>query len=229
MKFILSLILSLILLPFLCFAPGAFAQLAKTPEMALIAAAEEGDAADVRRLLAAGVSMNARDARGRTALLAATHANRIETARLLIDAGSDVNAQDAIKDSPFLYAGAEGRLEILRLMLTGTRSRPDFKLLNRYGGNALIPACHHGHVETVCELLKTDIPVDFVNSLGWTALLETVILGDGSVGYIEITKLLLARGATVNLADRDGVTPLAHALRRGHRAVAEVLRAAGGK
>jgi len=222
-------ILSLILVPCLCFAPGVFAQLAKTPEMALIAAAEEGDTADVRRLLAAGVGINTRDARGRTALLAATHANRIETARLLIDAGADVNAQDAIKDSPFLYAGAQGRLEILRLMLSGTRSRPDFKLLNRYGGNALIPACHYGHVETVRELLKTDIPVDFVNSLGWTALLETVILGDGSARYVEITKLLLARGATVNLPDRDGVTPLAHALRRGQKAVAEVLRAAGGK
>lgn len=225
MKFILALIL----LPCLWFASGVSAQLAKTPEMALIAAAEEGDVADVRRLLAAGVSMNARDARGRTALLAATQANRIETARLLIEAGSDVNAQDVIKDSPFLYAGAEGRLEILRLMLAGTRSRPDFKLLNRYGGNALIPACHHGDVETVRELLKTDIPVDFVNNLGWTALLETVILGDGSARYVEITKLLLARGASVNLPDRERATPLAHALRHGHRDVAAVLRAAGGK
>ena len=198
-------------------------------DAALIAAAEAGDAAQVKRLLASGVSVNARDARGRTALLAATHANRVEAARLLIEAGSDVNAQDGIQDSPFLYAGAAGRLEILKLILAGTRSRPDFKVVNRYGGNALIPACHHGHVETVRELLKTKIDVDFINNLGWSALLETVILGDGGPRYIEITKLLVARGAKVNLADRDGVTPLAHALKRGHGAVADVLRAAGGR
>ena len=167
-------------------------------DAALIAAAEAGDAAQVKRLLASGVSVNARDARGRTALLAATHANRVEAARLLIEAGSDVNAQDTIQDSPFLYAGAEGRLEILKLILAGTRSRSDFKVVNRYGGNALIPACHHGHVETVRELLKTNIDVDFINNLGWSALLETVILGDGRI-VIAAVKERGARGVCVDI------------------------------
>jgi ankyrin repeat protein len=97
---------------------------------------------------------------------------------------------------------------------------------NRYGGNALIPACHHGHVETVRELLKTKIDVDHVNSLGWTALLETVILGDGSVRYVEITRLLLAQRANATIADRSGVTPLAHARSRGHVEIARLLERA---
>ena len=203
--------------------PLAFAQPAAPRENRLILASEAGDLAMVKSLLAQGANVEARDVRGRTALLAATHANRVEVARLLIAAGADVNARDAIEDSPYLYAGAEGRLEILKLTLA---AGADLKSTNRYGGTALIPACHHGHVEVVRELLKTRIAVDHVNKLGWTALLETVILGDGSPRYREIARLLLEHGANSAIADREGVTPLVHAQRRGHRDMVVLLQAA---
>lgn len=195
-------------------------------DWALIAAAEQGDTAAVQRLLHEGASVGARDKRGRTALLAATHGNRVEAARVLIAAGADVNAKDAIEDSPFLYAGAEGRNEILKMTLA---AGADLKSTNRYGGTALIPAAHHGHVETVKILLATPIDEDHVNKLGWTALLEAVILGDGGPAHTEIVRLLIAARANVNLADRDGVTPLAHARRRGFAAMARILEAAGGR
>ena len=135
----------------------ASAQPGATGDMALIAAAERGDTAAIRKLLAEGAGVNARDGQGRTALLAATQRNRIEAARVLIEAGADVNAKDGLQDSPFLYAGAEGRLEILKLTLA---HGADLKSTNRYGGTALIPAGHHGHVETVRELLRTAIAVE---------------------------------------------------------------------
>lgn len=160
------------------------------------------------------------------ALIEATGRNDIETARRLIAAGTNVNAQNEQRDSAFLLAGARGRLEILRLTL---QAGADLKSTNRYGGTALIPACHHGHVETVRELLKTTIDVNHVNRLGWTALLEVVILGDGSAPYVEITRLLLARGADVNLSDNQGVTPLGHARQRGQREIASILEAAGAR
>jgi ankyrin repeat protein len=197
-----------------------------TKDRALIAAAERGDIATVQALLRDGASPAARDGRGRTALLAATHGNKAEAARLLIAAGADVNAKDDMADSPFLYAGAEGRNEILRLTLA---AGADLKSTNRYGGTALIPAAHHGHVETVKILLATAIDKDHVNKLGWTALLEAVILGNGGPAHTEIVRLLTAAGANVNIADRDGVTPLAHARRRGFAAMARTLEAAGGR
>lgn len=160
------------------------------------------------------------------ALIDATRRNDVETARRLIAAGASVNAQDENRDSAFLLAGAEGRLEILKLTL---QAGADLKSTNRYGGTALIPACHHGHVETVRELLKTGIDVNHVNRLGWTALLETVILGNGSAPYVEITRLLVAHKADVNLADKQGLTPLAHARQRGHREIVAILEAAGGR
>lgn len=160
------------------------------------------------------------------ALIEATVRNDVERARRLIAAGTSVNAQDEKRDSAFLLAGAEGRLEILKLTL---QAGADLASTNRYGGTALIPACHHGHVETVRELLKTAIDVNHVNRLGWTALLEVVILGDGGPAYVEITRLLLAHGADVNLPDNQGVTPLGHARQRGQREIASILEAAGGR
>ena len=203
-------------------------------EPALPDAAARGDIAAVRALTAeraqnkveTKIEIDARDAQGRTALLIATHRNDVEMARVLIDAGADVNAKDAIQDSPYLYAAAEGRLDILRMTLA---AGADLKSVNRYGGTGLIPAAHHGHVDTVRELLRTGIAVDHVNRLGWTALLEAIILGDGGAAHTEIVHLLIAAKADVNLADSQGVSPLAHAERRGYRDMAMILRAAGAR
>ena len=199
---------------------------AATPDSELIAAAAAGDVPRVKQALAQGASVRARDAAGRTALVAATYGNHVEVARALIAAGADVNAQDGLRNSAFLLAGARGYLEIVRMTLA---AGADLRSTNRYGGTALIPACHYGHVETVRELLRTSIDVDHVNNLGWTALLEAVILGDGGPAHTEIVRLLIARGASVNLADRDGVTPLAHATRRGQSEIVRLLRSAGGR
>ena len=195
-------------------------------DLAVIAAAAKGDLDGVARAMRAGGGIRARDAQGRTALLAATYGNHVPVALLLMAAGSDVNAKDNQENSAFLLAGAEGYLDILKLTL---RSGADVKSTNRYGGTALIPAAHHGHVEAVKELLKTAVPVDHVNKLGWTALLEAVILGDGGARHTEIVRLLVAAKANLNLADKDGVTPLAHAKRRGYAEIARILEAAGAK
>lgn len=105
---------------------------------------------------------------------------------------------------------------------------PDLELRNRFGGIALIPASERGHVDYVRALLReTDIDVDHVNRLGWTALLEAVILGDGGRAHQEIAELLITAGATVDLPDRDGVTALEHAERRGFTRIADLLKSAG--
>jgi uncharacterized protein len=192
----------------------------------LIDAAARGDLPQVRRLLDTGAPIEQRDARGRTPVLAATAGNHVEVARLLISRGADVNAQDNQRDSAFLLAGASGYTGIVRATLA---AGADLKSINRYGGAALIPACHHGHVDTVRLLLTTPIDVDHVNNLGWTALLEAVILGDGGPRYVEIVRMLIARGASVNLADKQGVTPLTHARERAQGRVVEVLQGAGAR
>ena len=193
----------------------------------LLSAAERGDTAAVLRLIAAGADINARDVRGRTPALAATHANRVETVGALIDAGADINIRDDRKDNPFLYAGAEGLLDILRLAIA---AGADTRLTNRFGGTALIPAAERGHVAIVEELLThSNVDVNHINNLGWTALLEAIVLSDGGLPHQQIVQLLIAHGADVTIPDQDGVTPLQHARRRGFTEIEHMLAQAGAR
>ena len=193
---------------------------------AMLDAAARGDVEALKRLVSAGASLESANAAGETPLLLAVKNNHLPAAAFLIDAGSNINAQAANKDSPWLLAGALGRTEMLRHMIP---KGPDFSLRNRFGGNALIPACERAHVETVKLLLTTKIDVNHVNNLGWTCLLEIVILGDGGARHVEVAKLVLAAGADPNIADKDGVSPLTHARGKRQTEIARLIEAAGGR
>lgn len=189
-------------------------------------AVQRGDLAAMQKRAASGQAIDARNGQGQTALLIATHRNHVGVAQWLISRGANVNAKDDISDSPYLLAGARGRLEILRMTLA---AGADLHSVNRYGGTALIPAAHYGHVEVVREMLKTRVDVNHINRLGWTALLEAIILGDGGAAHTEIVGLLLEAGAKPELADHQGVTPLAHAKQKGQAAIVKLLLSAGAK
>ena len=192
----------------------------------MLDAAERGDVETLKRLIAAGAPVDAVNGVRETPLLLAVKNDRLAAAVLLIEAGGNINAQAANMDLPWLLAGALGRTEMVRHMIP---REPDFSLRNRFGGNALIPACERAHVDTVKLLLTTKIDVNHVNNLGWTCLLEIVILGDGGARHVEVGKLVLAAGADANIADKDGVSPLAHARRKGQREIGRLIEAAGGR
>jgi ankyrin repeat protein len=203
--------------------------MAGTPaDQALLTAASRDNAAGVRVALAEGADVNARDNHGQTALLFAVQHNDLALALELIQNGADINAQALNQDTPWLLAGALGRTEMLAAMLE--TAKVDYAIRNRYGGNALIPACERGHVDTVRLLLeRSKIDVNHINNLGWTGLLEAVILSDGGPRHVEIVRLLLAAGADPNIADKEGVTPLQHARDRRYDAIAALIKDAGGK
>ncbi|MGE7624758.1 ankyrin repeat domain-containing protein [Viridibacillus sp. NPDC096237] len=193
-------------------------------QMSLFEAVEKQDVNAVKKALKSEQSINTQDSKGRTALMLATYNNDVKSAKVLIEAGADVNIQDDMQNSPFLYAGAEGYLDIVKLT---TKAGADPKLTNRYGGIALIPASEHGYVDVVKFLLtETNSDVNHINNLGWTALLEAIILGDGGKKQQETVRVLLEYGANPNLADRDGVTPLEHAEKLGFKEIENLIRKA---
>ena len=192
-------------------------------KLKLIEAVKQNDTTKISTFIKQSTfDINTKDNEGRSLLLIATNHQYYEMTKLLVKNGADVNKQAKNKDSAFLYAGATGQTELVKIFLQyGAR----FDIYNRYNGTALIPACERGHIETVRLLANTkNFPIDHVNRLGWTGLMEAVILGDGSTKYQQIIQILKAAGANMHIPDLDGTTPLQHAERRGFTEIVAILK-----
>ncbi|MFJ5791796.1 ankyrin repeat domain-containing protein [Lysinibacillus sp. NPDC093197] len=189
----------------------------------LIQAVEKNDVEMVLEIIQdSSYPLNETNNKGESPLLIATHENYIEVAKRLIDAGADINQQDHIQDSAYLYAGAQGKTEILKYMLE--HAEPNQKIVNRYGGNALIPAAEKGHLNNVKLLLEDGkVDIDHQNKFGYTALIEAVALTDGSVVYQQIVQELLAYNANKELRDNSGKTALDYAKEMGYSKMVEML------
>ena len=161
-------------------------------------------------------------------LLAAAYANDVRAARTLVADGADVNAKDDSEQSAYLIATSEIGDDPHLLELT-LDAGADVDAKDSFNGTGLIRAAERGYARVVRRLLATDIDLDHVNRLGWTALLEAIVLGEGGRAHTDTVRLLVDAGADVNLPDREGTTPLAHARRRDMTAIERILRRAGAK
>jgi len=213
-------------------APAARAQVPPSPSEikgyeSLHAAAAAGDLGELRRLIGAGAPLDMRDRHGRTPLMVAAYKRDLAAAGLLIDAGADLNALDRQDYDVLTISGVLDDPAMVRLALK--RGADPALVTSPYRGTALIASAHLGHVEVVRLLVEAGAPLDHVNNLDWTALIEAIVLGDGGPAHTEIVGILVAAGADVNLADGGGNTPLALAQRRGYRDIAQILEAAGAR
>jgi ankyrin repeat protein len=116
---------------------------------------------------------------------------------------------------------------MLRIALAGGGKATN--VTSPYDGTALIAAAHLGHAEVVRTLIAAKAPLDHVNNLGWTALIESIVLGDGGKNHTDTLEALVKAGANLNLADRNGTTPLGLARGRGYKEMVAVLEKAGAK
>jgi uncharacterized protein len=207
------------------------AQIAPSPaEMntyeGLFAAVAEGNLEQVKELIAAGADLEERDAHARTPLLVAAHLSHDEVAKVLLEAGANPNALDEQRYDLITIAAVNNDVEMIKVGLE-YGADPN-NITSPYDGTALIAAAHLGHVETVQTLIDAGAPLDHVNNLGWTALIEAIVLGDGGERHTAVVKALVEAGATINLADRNGKTPLALAMDRSYEEMIEILKRAGG-
>ena len=190
----------------------------------LHAAANRGDAAEIRALAASKVNLEERDGHGRTAVHIAAHGGHREALRALAAAGANLKAQDSRRYDIITIAAVRDDVAFVDLAITlGSDPRA---ITSPYDGTALIAAAHLGHDGVVRSLIKARAPLDHVNNLGWTAVIEAVVLGDGGARHQATLKALVDAGASTSITDRAGQTPLALAKSRGFGAMVAILEAA---
>ncbi|RYY57617.1 MAG: ankyrin repeat domain-containing protein [Comamonadaceae bacterium] len=216
----------------LCAAAAVSAQVAPSPSEAatyrgLHAAAHRGDVAQIETLAAARADLDARDAHGRTPLHVAAFARKRDAIRALARAGAALNLLENDRYDAVTIASVANDEETLRVLLAlGASAR---QVTSRYDGTALIAAAHLGHAGVVRQLIAAGAPLDHVNNLHWTAVIESIVLGDGGARHVDTLRALIDARANLQLADRQGQTPLALARARGYTTMVDMLVAAGAK
>lgn len=185
-------------------------------------AAHEGRLDDITRLLASGADPNVRDRAERTPAHIAAFASQDDALKALAAGGADMNALENRMYDVVTIAAVANDPELVSLALS-LGNKPDL-VTSVYDGTALIAAAHLGHHEVVARLVAAGAPLDHINNLGWTALIEAVVLGDGGPDHTKTVQILVEAGADQTITDREGVTPLQHATSRGYADIVTLLR-----
>ena len=184
-------------------------------------AAHLGQTDAIKKLIAAEADIEARDASGRTPLIIAAFASHDEAVKILAESGADLNALEHRDYDIVTIAAVANDVELLDLALDLGASAGN--VTSPYEGTALIAAAHLGHHEVVKRLIESDAPLDHINNLHWTALIEAVVLGDGGADHIETARLLVEAGADQSITDSDGVTAKQLAKQRGYEAMLKLF------
>jgi len=226
MHFVVALLLALLA------ALPASAQIAPTEAElraygGLHAGAARGDIVDIEKRIGSGENREAIDSRHRTALHVAVYQKKYDAARTLIRLGADPNKLEIDRYDIITIAAVANDVPMLRIALEGGGNPK--AITSRYDGTALIAAAHLGHAEIVRMLIAAGAPLDHVNNLQWTALIESIVLGDGGKNHTETLRALIDAGANVNISDGSGSTPLRLAKNRGYREMIAILEKAGAK
>ncbi len=205
---------------------GAVAQTPPSPSdiaqyTGLHALAWQGDALTIRDLAAGGADPNAVDGNNRTPLHVAAFASNEAALRALVEIGADPNRLENGRYDIVTIAAVADDAEFVRLAIA--LGCDPGNITSIYDGTALIAAAHLGHFEVVEALIEAGAPLNHVNNLHWTALIEAVVLGNGGERHIRTVAALVGAGADVSITDSAGSTPLDHARRRGYDAIVKLI------
>jgi len=165
-------------------------------------AAGSGDPQMVKILLEAGADPEGVTTPDRFPLLTAVKMPDAEIIRMLAAAGADLERPDEYGDTPLMVAADKGYQEIVQMLLD---LGADPRGTDDQGDTALMSAVASGQVEILRNLISRGVPVDASDNRGWTPLMLAVSRLDCPV---EITRILLEKGASTVAVNREGNTAL---------------------
>ena len=190
-------------------------------------AAHRGDIAAIDKLIASKADVNARDGYGRTPLHVAAFAKQRDAIRALAKAGANLGLFERDRyDAVTIVSVADDEETLRTLLALGASAK---LTTSRYDGTALIAAAHLGHDGVVRQLINAGAPLDHVNNLHWTAVIESIVLGNGGARHQATLKALIDAKANLQLTDRQGNTPMTLAKSRGYPQMVAMLEKAGAK
>lgn len=187
----------------------------------LMWAAQDGDLAMVRFLMAEGADIHIRDANGWTALMWAAQGGHLAVVKFLVASGADVdvNAQNNVGWTALMKAAMEGHLAVVRFLVDDHDA--DIHLKNKEGETALMRAAWGGHLAVVEFLVSKGGDIHAKDNRGWTALMKAAVSD-----RLAVVKFLVDLGAEVNAQNNSGETALTWAEAGDYQEMADFLRVA---
>ncbi len=190
---------------------------------ALADAAQRGDRAAVRSLLAAGADVNAAQGDGATALHWAAYRDDAEATAALIHAEADVHRQNHYGVTPLALASRNGSATVIAQLLAAGTDPNDPRQAVRAGETPLLLAARSGQVDAVAVLANAGADLNARES--WNG--QSALMWAAAEGHAPVVETLIAGGADVAARSNSGATPLLFAVRKGSIAAARALLAAG--
>ncbi len=198
---------------------------------ALAIAARMGRLSVVKALLASAspsesAELDRANVAGSTPLIQAALAYRSEVAKWLVDAGADVGPANAHGETALSAAAFSGDVELATKLLAH-KARPD--TIDETGKSVIVYAAARGATEIVEMLLDAGVDPNARYRADLTALMWAAGHPDNTAAEagLRTVKLLLSRGAKVDLLDDRGRSALMIAASLSHKAIAQTLIEAG--
>ena len=219
--------------------------------MDIFEAARTGNVEELKRNLANGVDVNAKDERGNTVLMIGTKFGYIDVVNTLLESGANANLMNYLKETALMYAAMRCDPTIVVALLKNCVDNID--ATDFHGDTALITAVRSFNADIVNILIKKGANINVKGEYGKTALIfavntttniiniliengadinaksacgETALMVSAGHGYINIVTTLLANGADINVTDRLGDTALTVAVSRRYNKIVGVISVA---
>ncbi len=183
---------------------------------ALLAAADNGNVREMKRILASGGRINARNSANETALVRAVEAGHVEATRFLLGRGARVNLRGF--QTPLHAAALRNDITVMKLLISHGADVNRGRGRKRNASTPLMLAASNGHLEAAKLLIDSGANVNTRTKDGHTALIFA-----SRDGRLRVVKLLVAHGAQTGFIDYDGKNAIEHARDSGYRAILDVL------
>ena len=176
---------------------------------------------EIKRLIALGVYVDAKDRNGNTPLHWASGNGHADVVKLLIDRGAKVGVRNGRGETPLscvirsCWRDIEKAKAIIEALI---KAGADINAKNKDGNTALHWVSECGHADVVKLFIKAEADINAKNKDGDTALHRA-----RENNHADVVELLIGKGAKVDVRNNQNQTLLAWAVDKGHTKVVNML------